>query len=89
MTFRNRTRLVGAVGAVALTGGVLGVVAPAQAATGTLAYTCPVSGQPNPPLRYLTLTSGEKQVAINLDNMNPGGPHTYEVSIDHKGARSG
>jgi len=33
-------RLVGAVGAVALTGGALGVVAPAQAVTASLTYTC-------------------------------------------------
>ncbi|MEO5854268.1 MAG: DUF6801 domain-containing protein [Nocardioides sp.] len=33
-------RLVGAVGAVALTGGALGVVAPAQAVTDPMTYTC-------------------------------------------------
>jgi hypothetical protein len=43
---RLNPRLLGALGALALTGGALGVVAPASAATGTLAYTCtvPVSG---------------------------------------------
>lgn len=43
---RINPRLLGALGALALTGGALGVVAPAGAATGTLAYTCtvPVSG---------------------------------------------
>ncbi len=43
---RLNPRLLGALGALALTGGALGVVAPSSAATGTLAYTCtvPVSG---------------------------------------------
>lgn len=40
MTFVISKRLVGAFGAVALTGGTLGVVAPAQAVTPSLTYTC-------------------------------------------------
>ena len=46
MTSRLTTRLVGAASVVALTGGTLGVLAPAGAATGSLAYTCPVLGTP-------------------------------------------
>jgi len=43
---RLNSRVLGALGALALAGGALGVVAPSSAATGTLAYTCtvPVSG---------------------------------------------
>jgi len=42
MTFGLNKRLVGAVGAIALTGGTVAVTTPAEAATGTLAYTCTV-----------------------------------------------
>jgi hypothetical protein len=40
MTVDLSKRLVGAVGALALTGGALGAVAPAHAASATLTYTC-------------------------------------------------
>ncbi len=42
MTFPFPSRFAGAAGAVALAAGTLGVVAPADAATGTLTYTCAV-----------------------------------------------
>lgn len=45
----------------------------------------PASGQPLASLRTLTLSSGKKLATIKLEKMNPGGPHTYEVIIDHKG----
>jgi hypothetical protein len=43
------------------------------------------SGQPNPPLKTLTLVNGKKEAVIDLEKMNPGGPHTYEMIIDYKG----
>jgi hypothetical protein len=48
MTSSTRTRLVAAAGATALTAGLTGlaVVSPAEAATGTLNYTCTILGQP-------------------------------------------
>lgn len=49
----------------------------------------PQTGQPNPPLRTWIAQSGSSRVAINLDKLNPAGQHTYEVSIDHKGAEHG
>ena len=45
-----------------------------------------VSGQPLPSHRNLRFSSGDQRIDINLDNMYEGGPHTYEVAIDHKGA---
>jgi len=46
----------------------------------------PQTGQPNPPIRHLIMVSGEKQVVIDLMNMNPGKNQTYQVAIDYKGA---
>ena len=46
MTSPLKTRLLSAVAAVTLTGGALGAMAPADAVTGTLAYTCTAFGQP-------------------------------------------
>ena len=49
MTSRTRTRLVAATGAATLTAGLttgLVVASPAEAATGTLNYTCAILGQP-------------------------------------------
>jgi hypothetical protein len=45
-----------------------------------------VTGQPNPPIRMMTLVNGKKQAILNLEKLNPGGPHTYELVIDYKGA---
>ena len=38
--------------------------------------------------RVLTVlfTRGAAQVSVNTDNMYEGGPHTFEVSIDYRGA---
>jgi hypothetical protein len=44
------------------------------------------TGEPLPPIRTLTLLNGKKQAILNLEKLNPGGPHTYEVVIDYKGA---
>ncbi|MGE0687697.1 MAG: hypothetical protein AB7P33_13205 [Dehalococcoidia bacterium] len=43
------------------------------------------TGQPNPPLRTMTLVNGKKQATIDLEKLNPGGPHTYEMVIDYQG----
>lgn len=32
-------------------------------------------------------TRGTAQVSVNTDNMYGGGPHTFEVAIDHEGVR--
>jgi len=48
----------------------------------------PQTGEPRPPIRHLIMTSGVKQAFIDLTDMNPGGGHTYEVAIDHKGAEA-
>jgi hypothetical protein len=49
----------------------------------------PQTGAPRPPLRKLFLTSGEKLATLDFTNMNPGANHTYQLSIDHKGAVAG
>ena len=33
------------------------------------------------------ITRGAAQVSVNTDNMYAGGPHTFEVAIDHQGVR--
>ncbi|MEE9324604.1 MAG: hypothetical protein V3U90_03505 [Dehalococcoidia bacterium] len=36
---------------------------------------------------HVTLTQGIALVSINPDNMYEGGPHTFDVHIDHRGIR--
>jgi hypothetical protein len=46
------------------------------------------TGAPNPPLKAMTLTSGDKMATIDLSALNPGGNHTYTVVIDYKGVKN-
>ncbi len=35
----------------------------------------------------LHFTRGTTMVSVNTDNMYAGGPHTFEVAVDHRGAK--
>jgi hypothetical protein len=48
----------------------------------------PQTGAPKPPLKSMTLTSGDALASIDLSALNPGGNHTYTVVIDHKGVKN-
>lgn len=73
-------RLAGAAGAVALAAGTLGVVAPADAASGTLAYTCPVLGEPKQ-LTMVADTDAPKKIAFG-ETIAPTATGTVTVPED-------
>ena len=63
LSIAGSSRLVGAAGAVALAAGTLGVMAPTDAATGTLTYTCAVPGLGDQPFTMVADTDAPKKIA--------------------------
>lgn len=46
-----------------------------------------VTGEQKGTVILVGFTQGTAVVGVNTDNLYPGGPRTFEVSIDHQGAR--
>ena len=63
LSMPGSNRLVGAAGAVALAAGTLGVMAPADAATGTLTYTCAVPTLGDQQFTMVADTDAPKKIA--------------------------
>jgi hypothetical protein len=80
MTSRTRTRLTAATGVAALTAGLttgLVLATPAQAATGTLTYTCTILGQPQQ-VTVVADTDAPKKIAYG-ETITPGATGTITI----------